>query len=136
MSSNGSAFLKNAGIVAGAMIALGLLGWSWKANMMQAPVQIGYYCLSCKKSDHISTYQANWRQYPGAMSDSVLRCVHCNKGPAHPTNKCDSCGTVYILHLFTKYDEFGSPVCPECDDAYGQEAKSKGFDLIPKAINP
>ena len=83
-----------------------------------------------------SGYQANWRQYPRAMSDSVLYCVHCDKGPAHPTNECEKCGAVFILHLFPKYDEFGSPACPKCDADYGQAAKSKGIDLMPKALNP
>ncbi len=119
-----------------AVAAVAVLTWSWKANMTQAPVEIGYYCLSCKKSDHISVYQANWRQYRGAMSDSVLYCVHCNKGPAHPTNECDTCGAVFVLHLFPKYDDSGSPVCPKCDTSYAQAAKAKGVDLMPKALNP
>ena len=136
MSGNGSALLKNAGMAAAAVAAVALFAWSWKANMTQARVQLGYYCLSCKKTDHISVYQANWRQYPGAMSDSVLYCVHCDKGPAHPTNECEKCGAVFILHLFQKNDEFGSPACPKCDANYGQAAKAKGINLMPKALNP
>ena len=136
MSGKNSGAIKNAGIVAAALSAVALLVWSWNSNMVQAPVQIGYYCLSCKKTDHISVYQANWRQYRGAMSDSVLHCVHCNKGRAHPTNECETCGSVFILHLFPKYDEFGSPSCPKCDAAYGQAAKVKKIDLMPKSLNP
>jgi hypothetical protein len=136
MSGNNSGLLKNAGIVAAAVAAVALLAWSWKANMTQAAVDLGYYCLSCKKTDQFSVYQANWRQYPGAMSDSVLYCVHCDKGPAHPTNECDKCGSVFILHLFPKYDEFGSPACPNCDADYGRAAKAKGIDLMPKSLNP
>jgi hypothetical protein len=136
MSGSDSSLVKKAAIAAAAVAAVGLLFWSWNSNMAQAPVEIGYYCLTCKKSDHISVYQANWRQYPGAMSDSVLYCVHCDKGPAHPTNECEKCGAVFILHLFPKYDEFGSPACPKCDANYGQAAKSKGIDLMPKALNP
>ena len=41
-----------------------------------------------------------------------------------------------ILHLFPKYDEFGSPSCPKCDAAYGQAAKVKKIDLMPKSLNP
>ena len=136
MSGKNSGLLKNMGIVAAAVGSVVLLAWSWTANMTQAPIQIGYYCLSCKKTDHISTYQSNWRQYPGAMSDSVLYCVHCDKGPAHPTNECDQCSSVFILHLFPKYNEFGSPSCPKCDVAYGQAAMVKKIDLMPKALNP
>jgi hypothetical protein len=136
MSASDSSLLKKAAIATAAVASVGLLIWSWNSNMAQAPVEIGYYCLSCKKSDHISVYQANWRQYPGAMSDSVLYCVHCNKGPAHPTNECEKCGAVFILHLFPKYDEFGSPACPKCDAGYGQAAKAKGVHLMPKALNP
>ena len=136
MSGKNSGLLKNMGIVAAAVGSVVLLAWSWTANMTQAPIQIGYYCLSCKKTDHISAYQSNWRQYPGAMSDSVLYCVHRDKGPAHPTNECDQCGSVFILHLFPKYNEFGSPSCPKCDVAYGQAAMVKKIDLMPKALNP
>ena len=136
MSGSGSSLVKNGAIAAAAVAAVGLLFWSWNSNMAQAPVEIGYYCLICKKSDNISVYQANWRQYPRAMSDSVLYCVHCDKGPAHPTNECEKCGAVFILHLFQKNDEFGSPACPKCDADYGQAAKAKGFDLMPKALNP
>ena len=136
MSGKNSGALKNMGIVAAAVGSVALLAWSWTANMTQAPIELGYYCLSCKKTDHISAYQSNWRQYPGAMSDSILYCLHCDKGPAHPTNECDKCGSVFILPLFPKYDEFGSPSCPKCDAAYGQAAKVKKFDLMPKALNP
>lgn len=136
MSEKNSGLFKNLGIVLAAVGAVALLAWSWNVNMTQAPVELGYYCLSCKKTDHISVYQANWRQYPRAMSDSVLYCVHCNKGPAHPTNECDTCGAVFVLHLFPKYDDNGSPVCPKCDAAYAQAAKAKGVDLMPKRLNP
>jgi len=140
MSGKNSGALKNAGIVAAALSAVALLVWSWNSNMVQAPVQIGYYCMSCKKTDHISVYQANWRQYPGAMSDSVLYCVHCNKGPAHPTNDCEKCGSVFILHAYPDrrlvYDESGSPACPKCKPELGQAANAKGINLMPKALNP
>jgi hypothetical protein len=137
-ASKGS--LKNIGIIIAALGAVGLLIWSWNANMSLSPVKLGYYCLSCKKTEDLSAYRddypTNWRQYPRAMSDSVLYCVLCKKGPAHPVNECETCGSVFILHLFPKYDEFGSPSCPKCDDAYGQAAKVKKIDLMPKALNP
>lgn len=137
-ASKGS--LKNIGIVIAALGAVGLLIWSWNANMSLTQVKLGYYCLSCKKTEDLSAYRddypTNWKQYPRAMSDSVLYCVLCKKGPAHPVNECKSCGSVFILHLQPKYDQYGDPSCPKCDAAYGEAAKLKGHDLMPKELNP
>ena len=132
--------LKKLGVAFAAVGAVAMLAWSWKANMTLADVKLGYYCLSCKQTEDLSAYRedypTNWRQYPRAMSDSVLYCVLCKKGPSHPVNECKKCGAVFILHLMPKYDQYGDPSCPKCDDAYGEAAKSKGFDLMPKELNP
>ena len=132
--------LKKLGGVFAALGALGLLVWSWNANMMMPDVKLGYYCLSCKKTEDLSAYRedypSNWRQFPPAMSDSVLYCILCKKGPSHPVNECKSCGSVFVLHLMPKYDQYGDPSCPKCDAAYGEAAMSKGFDLMPKELNP
>ena len=48
-ASKGS--LKNIGIIIAALGAVGLLIWSWNANMSLSPVKLGYYCLSCKKTE-------------------------------------------------------------------------------------
>ena len=140
MSGQSSGMLKNMGIVTAAMAAVALLIWSWTANMTQAPVQLGYYCLSCKKTEDIAKHHVNWRQYQGALSDSVLVCVNCNKGPAHPTNECEKSGSVFILHAYPDirlaYDESGSPAWPKCKPELGQAAKAKGINLMPTVLNP
>ena len=136
MSGESAGTSKNIGIIAAVVGAVALFAWSWKINMAEAAVELGYYCLSCKQTEDIAEYQANWRQYRGALSDSVLVCVKCNKGPAHPTNECKTCGAVFILHLSPKYNEYGDPSCPKCDAAYGETAKARGYDLMPKALNP
>ena len=115
----------------------GKTGEEFKAEA-QPTIDLGYYCLSCKKTENITAYRDdfpnNWRQYPGGGSDSVLYCIKCKKGKAHPVNDCKICGTVFILHLFPKYDEYGDPSCPKCDTAYGNMAKSRGIDLMPKEL--
>ena len=40
------------------------------------------------------------------------------------------------MDYLPSYDENGDHVCPKCDADYGQVAKAKGFDLMPKALNP
>ena len=136
--SGGSA--KTAMTLAGAVLALGLLYWSWSSFMVQQPLKLDYYCLSCKQTESIEEFRkdfpANWRQYPGGGSDSVLYCLKCKKGRAHPVLDCQKCGTVFVQHLFPKYDEYGDHSCPKCDAAYGKLAKSKGVDFMPKALNP
>jgi len=126
--------------LAGAVLALGLLYWSWGSFMVQQPLKLDYYCLSCKQTESIEEFRkdfpANWRQYPGGGSDSVLYCLKCKKGRAHPVLDCQKCGTVFVQHLFPKYDEYGDHSCPKCDAEYGQMARSKGVDLMPKALNP
>lgn len=126
--------------LAGAVLALGLLYWSWSSFMVQQPLKLDYYCLSCKQTESIEEFRkdfpANWRQYPGGGSDSVLYCLKCKKGRAHPVLDCQKCGTVFVQHLFPKYDEYGDHSCPKCDAEYGQMARSKGVDLMPKALNP
>jgi len=126
--------------LAGAVLALGLLYWSWSSFMVQQPLKLDYYCLSCKQTESIEEFRkdfpANWKQYPGGGSDSVLYCIKCKKGRAHPVLDCQKCGTVFVQHLFPKYDEYGDHSCPKCDAEYGQMARSKGVDLMPKALNP
>ena len=142
MSENDSSGipLKNVAAVFGFIIALGLVYWSWNANMVQAPLKLDYYCLSCKKTESIEEFRkdfpSNWKQYPGGGSDSVLFCLKCKKGRAHPVLDCQKCGAVFIQHLFPKYDEYGDHSCPKCDAKYGQLAKSRGIDLMPKELNP
>ena len=127
-------------VAAAALGAVAILYWSWSVNLRQATIELGYYCLSCKKTENITAYQDdypnNWRQYPGGGSDSVLYCIKCKKGRAHPVNDCKICGTVFILHLFPRYDQYGDPSCPKCDAAYGEMAKSRGIDVMPKELNP
>ena len=60
MSGKNSGALKNIGIVAAAVGSVALLAWSWTANMTQAPIELGYYCLSCKKTDH-QLATVSWR---------------------------------------------------------------------------
>ena len=131
---------KTAMTLAGAVLALGLLYWSWSSFMVQQPLKLDYYCLSCKQTESIEEFRkdfpANWKQYPGGGSDSVLYCLKCKKGRAHPVLDCQKCGTVFVQHLFPKYDEYGDHSCPKCDAEYGQMARSKGVDLMPKALNP
>ncbi len=126
--------------LAGAVLALGLLYWSWSSFMVQQPLKLDYYCLSCKQTESIEEFRkdfpANWKQYPGGGSDSVLYCLKCKKGRAHPVLDCQKCGTVFVQHLFPKYDEYGDHSCPKCDAEYGKLAKSRGVDLVPKALNP
>ena len=126
--------------LAGAVLALGLLYWSWSSFMVQQPLKLDYYCRSCKQTESIEEFRkdfpANWKQYPGGGSDSVLYCIKCKKGRAHPVLDCQKCGTVFVQHLFPKYDEYGDHSCPKCDAEYGQMARSKGVDLMPKALNP
>ena len=140
MSKESSGSSKTIMAALGAVAAVAVLYWSLSANFLQDPIKLGYYCLSCKKTENITAYQddfpKNWRQYPGGGSDSVLYCIKCKKGRAHPVNDCKTCETVFILHLFPKYDQYGDPSCPKCDVAYGEIAKSRGVDLMPKELNP
>ena len=138
MSESGTSPQKAIGTLTAAIAAVFLAYWSFQKSCTTAEIKLGYYCLSCKQTENITAYRQddNWKQYPGGGSDSVLYCIKCKKGRAHPVNECESCSTVFVLHLFPKYDEFGSPACPKCDSAYGAVAKSKGVDLMPKELNP
>ena len=59
MSENDSSGipLQNVAAVFGFIIALGLVYWSWNANMVQAPLKLDYYCLSCKKTESIEEFR-------------------------------------------------------------------------------
>ena len=66
-------------VAVGALAAIAILYWSWSANFAQASIELGYYCLSCKKTENITSYQDdfpnNWRQYPGGGSDSAQKSL-------------------------------------------------------------
>ena len=140
MSESGTSPQKAIGTLVAAIGAVFLAYWSFQKSCAIAEVELGYYCLSCKQTENITAYQQdfpnNWKQYPGGGSDSVLFCIKCKKGRAHPVNECKTCGSVFILHLLPKYDDYGDPSCPKCDREYGQIAKSRGIDLMPKELNP
>jgi len=137
--SSGESF-KTVAMLAATMVALGLVYWSWNTYMVRPPLKLDYYCLGCKQTESIEEFRkdfpANWKQYPGGGSDSVLFCLKCKKGRAHPVLDCQKCGAVFVQHLFPKYDEYGDHSCPKCDVEYGQIAKSKGINLMPKELNP
>ena len=133
------ASLKNFGIAALFIGAVSALIWSWVNNVGQKEIERGRYCIACKKTsstdEYMNDYPLNWQRYPGGR-ETVLLCILCKKGPAYLTHRCEKCDIVYLMDYLPSYDENGDHVCPKCDADYGQAAKAKGFDLMPKALNP
>ena len=130
--------LKNFGIAALFIGAVSVFIWTL-VNFFPTEPPRDRYCVACKKGsdtdEYMKDYPKNWQRYPGAR-ETVLLCALCKKGPAYLTHPCEKCGVVYLLDYLPKYDFNGDHVCPKCDSAFGQTAKSKGIDLMPKALNP
>ena len=140
MSEEGTKIpLKTVGVVALFVGAVSLLYWSWTANVGQPTIERGRYCISCKKTsateDYMMDYPKNWVRHPRG-GDTGMVCILCKKGPAFLTDDCETCETVYLLDYLPNYNADGDNVCPKCDAEYGQMARSKGVDLMPKALNP
>lgn len=90
-------------------------------------VHYPFVCKECHAVMDYSEFAASpdkWRVPKGAPSDSVVICLHCNKGWAYPVKTCDACSTRYIMYL-TK-----DPRCPKCFPPAAAAAQKAGVDVI------
>ena len=94
-------------------------------------VDYPYWCKDCQavfSRSELGKDPEKWKTPPGSRSDSVVYCLRCKTGSAHPAVPCPDCGTVHVLHLWKDND------CPKCHPEIAQAAAEKGIDLTPKKL--
>lgn len=118
------------GVVA-VLVAVGLY-WTLSGGADTRPVDVHYpyWCRECRAVVDVSEYKkpGKWHVPQGAYSDSIVRCLRCEKGWAYPATPCPTCGKRFVLHLLP---EAG---CPYCNPKVAEEAAAKGLDLTPPEI--